>query len=65
MWLKGVLIPKLFNNPLASFFLDLLLSNIADFDQIVGFSLFVFATLEFLVIHFFCTSNNTITLSYK
>ena len=60
--------PKLLINPLASCsFLnfDFLQSHTAHFDKDIIFPFFVFTTLNFHFLYFFCTSNNAITLSYK
>ena len=56
--LETVFIPKLRNNPLASWYLinlNFLVSQIANLDKIVSFSLFVFATLGLLLSVFFST----------
>ena len=56
--LENVFIPKLRNNPLASWYLinlNFLVSQIANLDKIVSFSLFVFATLGLLLSVFFST----------
>ena len=69
MLLKGVFIPKLLKNPLASCSFvnfDFLLSHTVHFDKSIILTCFVLATFGFLLSVFFCTSNNNvITLFYK
>ena len=68
IWVKGVFISKLLNNPLASCCLinfDFLLSQSAHFDKSNILPFFVLVTFRILLSAFFDTSNNTITLFYK
>ena len=65
--LKDVLIPRLLNNPFASFSLVnfyFLAPHIAHFDNIIVLPLLVFETLGFMLSVFFYTLNNKIALFY-
>ena len=65
MLLKGVLIPRLLNNPFASCFLincDFLAPHIAHFDNIFILPLLVFETSGFMFFVFFYTLDNKIAL---
>ena len=67
--LKGVLIPRLLNNPFASCFLinsNFLLprGNIAHFDIIIVLPLLVEETFGSILSVFFCSLNNKTTLLY-
>ena len=62
--LKGVLIPKVLNDPFASFSfmnLDFLLSYAAYFDDRLNLKFLVFTSFASLFFYFFCTINNKST----
>ena len=64
---KGVLIPKLLNNPFASCFLInfyFLLPHMAHFDNIIVLPLLVAETFGSILPVFFCTLNNKTTLFF-
>ena len=66
--LKGVLIPKLLNNPVSFYFflinLDFLLPHIAQFDNTIVLPLLVAETFRSILSVFICTLNNRTTLLY-
>ena len=65
--LKGVLIPRLLNNPFASCFLinfDFLLPHIARFDNIIVLPLITADICGLMFSVFFCTLDNKIAVFY-